>query len=221
MYPVITGHEIVGKVSKVGAKAASLFKVGDRVGVGAQCSSCHLCPECRVSSENLCPKRIFTYNATYPSGKIAYGGYAEKVRVPAAFALKVPDALDSAEAAPLFCAGVTVFAPLKKHMTPGCSVGVIGIGGLGHLAVQFAKALGAHDVVAITSSESKQKDALALGATKIVNSRDANSMKNAVQSVDLMICTVSSHDVDWGAYISLVKNNGKFCVVGGILDLFF
>ena len=215
-YPVITGHEIVGKVSKVGPKATSQFKVGDRVGVGAQCSSCHQCSDCKSSAENLCGNRIFTYNATYPNGKIAYGGYADKVRVPAPFALKVPDSLESADAAPLFCAGVTVFAPLKRHMTPGCTVGVIGIGGLGHLAIQFAKALGAHDVVAITSSESKQKDALKLGATKIVNSRDAQAMKDAAKSVDLIICTVCSHEVNWGSYISLVKNYGTFCVVGGI-----
>jgi D-arabinose 1-dehydrogenase-like Zn-dependent alcohol dehydrogenase len=212
-YPVIVGHEIVGIVTEVGPEV-SRFKVGDRVGIGAQSGSCHRCKECRTSTENCCKKGVFTYNAQYPDGHKAYGGYAAAWRGPSEFAFKIPDSLPSAEAAPLLCAGVTVFAPLKRHMKPACTVGVVGIGGLGHLALQFAKALGSSQVTAITSTARKAKDAVALGADRILESSNPEQMAAARGSIDLIICTVSSHQIVWESYLSLLSTNGKLVILG-------
>jgi len=212
-YPVIVGHEIVGEVTELGS-GVTKFKIGDRVGVGPQCSSCHLCVNCKVGKEQFCKSSVYTYNSTYPDGGLTYGGYAEAIRVPQQFAIAIPDGLLSSEVAPLLCAGNTVFTPLKKHMTPGCRVGVIGIGGLGHLAVQFASKLGALDVTAITSSNKKVADAFKLGATKSLQSSDAQAMKDAIRSLDLIICTVGSHEIDWDGYIKLLDVGGKLIVVG-------
>ncbi|KNE62865.1 hypothetical protein AMAG_08042, partial [Allomyces macrogynus ATCC 38327] len=212
-FPVIVGHEIVGRISAVGPHVKHL-SVGDRVGVGAQCGACLHCQKCVRGRDNVCPKAVFTYNATHPEGHAAYGGYAEAVRVPAAYAIKLPESLPSDVAAPLLCAGITVFAPLKKHWVPNARVGVVGIGGLGHLAIQFARALGATEVVALSTSDRKRKDAEALGATHFVTLKSADDFKAHAESLDLIVCTASSHDMDWDSYFELLDAGGKFIVVG-------
>ncbi|KNE62870.1 chlorophyll synthesis pathway, bchC [Allomyces macrogynus ATCC 38327] len=183
-YPIIVGHEIVGLVTAVGPHVKHLT-VGDRVG-----------------------------NSTHPEGHIAYGGYAEAVRVPAEYAFKIPDELPSDVAAPLLCAGVTVFAPLKRHWTPNARVGVVGIGGLGHLAIQFAHALGATEVVALSTSDRKRKDAEALGASKFVTLKAPEDYAAHASSLDLIICTASSVLMNYDLYLSLLDVGGKFVVVG-------
>jgi alcohol dehydrogenase (NADP+) len=212
-YPVIVGHEIVGEITEVGSEVTK-FKVGDRVGVGAQCSSCHKCHHCEIGAENVCTAGVFTYNSVHPDGGIAYGGYAKAVRVPFQFAFKIPQGLSSAEAAPLLCAGVTVFAPLKRHMTPGCRVGVIGIGGLGHLGIQFASKLGASEVVAISTSSKKEADAKALGADRMLISNDQLQMKANFRALDVVLCTANSTDMPWESYLSLIAPGGKLIIVG-------
>ncbi|KAJ3359235.1 hypothetical protein GGF32_009528 [Allomyces javanicus] len=212
-FPVIVGHEIVGRISAVGSHVKHLT-VGDRVGVGAQCGACLHCQRCVRGRDNVCPKAIFTYNATHPEGHAAYGGYADAVRVPSAYAFKIPESLPSDAAAPLLCAGITVFAPLKKHWIPNARVGVVGIGGLGHLAIQFARALGATEVVALSTSDRKRKDATALGATQFVALKTADDFKAHADSLDLIVCTASSHEMDWDSYFELLDAGGKFIVVG-------
>ncbi|KAL7748799.1 hypothetical protein RI367_005712 [Sorochytrium milnesiophthora] len=212
-YPVIVGHEIVGKVTAVG-KSVKGYKVGDRVGVGAQCGACLECKQCRSGKDNVCNHGVFTYNAKFDDGKVAYGGYAEAVRVPQSHAFHIPADLPSEAVAPLLCAGITVYAPLKRHMTTGGRVGVIGIGGLGHLALQFAKALGASKLAAISTSTRKQKDAEALGADTFIVSTDKNSLKAHARSLDTIICTANADNMDWSGYLSLLAPGGKFVVVG-------
>ncbi|ORZ35614.1 putative mannitol dehydrogenase [Catenaria anguillulae PL171] len=212
-YPCIVGHEIVGTVQAIGEHVTHLA-VGDRVGVGAQCGACSRCSTCLHGKDNLCGHGVFTYNATHPSGRVAYGGYAQAVRVPGDYAFKLPADLPSDVAAPLLCAGVTVFAPLKRHMFPGARVGVVGIGGLGHLAVQFAKALGASEVVGLSTSDRKAKDAAALGATKFVVLNSPEAFAANSNTLDIILCTASHHDMPWDAYVNLLDAEGKFIVVG-------
>lgn len=230
-YPCVVGHEIIGIVIRVGSGVATLasspasrtIKVGDRVGVGPQSMSC-LKPNCQACSsgrENYCPRIVGTYASRYPDGSKSYGGYAKYWRGPAHFAFKIPDTLPSAEAAPLLCAGVTVFAPLvQNNAGPGKAVGIIGIGGLGHLGILFAKALNCDRVVAISRSSSKRDDAInALGADAfIATDEEKNWAKKNSRSLDLILCTVSSPKMPLSQYLRLLKIDGTFVQLGAPED---
>ncbi|KAF9425830.1 hypothetical protein BGZ94_007181 [Podila epigama] len=212
--PAIVGHEIVGKVAAAGPESG--HKVGDLVGVGAMVDACGHCHECKNGNNQLCDKKAFTYNDTFKDGRggLTYGGYADRVRVNGHYAYKLPDNISPAEAAPLFCAGVTTYAPLKRHGAgPNTRVGVIGIGGLGHLALQWAAALKCKEVVAISTSDNKREEAKKLGATKFINSKNPQEFKDAAHSLDLLVCSSFDKNADWGALLSLVANNGKLILL--------
>lgn len=226
-YPCVVGHEIIGTVVRVGAEVATLasspasrqIRVGDRVGIGAQSSSCLKadCEACADGLENYCPRIVGTYNSRYADKSKSYGGYANYWRGPAHFAFKIPDSLPSAEAAPLLCGGVTVFRPLKKyHAGPGKAVGIIGVGGLGHLGILFAKALGCNRVVAISRTSSKRQDAVeGLGADLfIATEEDKKWARTYSRSLDLIICTVDSPNLPLSQYLRLLKIGGTFVQVG-------
>ncbi|KAL7758403.1 hypothetical protein ACKLNR_012930 [Fusarium oxysporum f. sp. zingiberi] len=218
-YPCCVGHEIVGKAVRVGGNVKDI-RVGDRVGVGAQAYSCmdSDCAECSSGRPNYCARnRALTYGAVYPDGKgMSYGGYADYNRTNSNFVVKIPDGLSSEAAAPMLCAGVTMFAPLKRHgCGPGKAVGIIGIGGLGHFGILFAKGLGADKVVGISRRSDKRQDALDLGADQyIATSEDADWAKANARSLDIIICTVSSAKMPLTEYLSLLKVGGMFVQVG-------
>jgi len=213
VYPCIPGHEIVGRVTKVGA-AVSKFKPGDLAAVGCMVDSDGTCPECKAGLEQFCPKPTFTYN--FPDkhlGGVTYGGYSENIVVDQRFVLRVPSNLDLAGAAPLLCAGITTYSPMRHWgVTKGKKVGVVGLGGLGHMGVKFAHALGAHTVV-FTTSPGKKDDALRLGADEVVLSKNADEMRAHAGSFDFILDAVSaSHDI--GAYINLLRRDGNITLVG-------
>ncbi|KAF2847657.1 GroES-like protein [Plenodomus tracheiphilus IPT5] len=213
-YPVVVGHEIIGNVTKVG-KDVEGIKVGDRVGVGAQSNCCEACRPCKMEQESNCYNNTGTYNSKYPNGDKSYGGYAKKWRGPGAFAIPIPEGLPSEFAAPLMCGGVTVYSPLKVYGAgPGKRVGVVGVGGLGHFALLFAKALGCEKIVAISRSSSKKTDALELGADEfIATGEDKDWEKTNASSLDLIISTVSgSFPLD--QYLNLLDVNGTFVQLG-------
>ncbi|RHY26939.1 hypothetical protein DYB32_007712 [Aphanomyces invadans] len=219
-YPIVVGHEIIGKVVRIGRKVdATKFAVGTRVGIGAQCASCLDCSYCGREMEQLCPDMKWTYNSTIdlPNGKqyITQGGYADFFRCHNKFAFVIPDALPSEIAAPLMCAGVTTYSPLKKYnVGPGMNVGVLGIGGLGHLGIQWAVAMGA-TVTALSSSSKKEADCKdVLGAHAYLNYSDPAQVAAAAQSLDLILCTSYSDKTDWGMLLGLVATEGKFVLVG-------
>jgi len=216
-YPVIPGHEIIGEVTAIGDKVSHL-KVGDRVGIGAQCGSCLDCYECKEKWENHCSKKlIWTYNSKYPDGQVSQGGYADRVRCQSDFVFKLPESISSAEAAPLMCAGVTVFAPLARSLTrPGMKVGIIGIGGLGHLGVMFASKLqeGKCEVVAISHNAKKKDDALKMGAKSFLDTSDADQLKAAFRTFDYVLCTANGKAQDYNTWLSIIKLGGTFCTVG-------
>jgi uncharacterized zinc-type alcohol dehydrogenase-like protein len=204
-YPFIPGHEIIGAVSAVGSLVKHLA-VGDRVGIGWQADSCGQCEWCRKGEENLCAQ-------LQPTCVHRHGGYAEAVRVNAHFAVKIPEALNSETAAPLLCGGITVYNPMRTlGVNPSSRVGVIGIGGLGHLALQFAKAFGA-EVTAFSSSAAKEAEALAFGAHRFVNSRESKGVKALENTFDLILSTINA-DQDWNAYISALRPHGTLCFLG-------
>ncbi|KAI9254029.1 hypothetical protein BY458DRAFT_521547 [Sporodiniella umbellata] len=190
------------------------IKVGDRIGVGAQSGSCHECVNCKNGEENLCKgSRTGTYNSRWPNGDKAFGGYADKWRGHYKFVFKVPDNMTNEIAATFFCAGVTTYAPLKKFgVTKGSKVGVIGIGGLGHFAIQWAKAMGA-EVVALSSSDKKRGDADALGCTDYVVTSDAEQMKAHNGTLTHIICTAYSESLDWLSFFQLMDFNSHFIMV--------
>ena len=213
VYPCVPGHEIVGRVTKVGSKVTK-FKPGDLAAVGCMVGSDGTCPECKAGLEQFCPNFELTYN--FPdkhTGKVTYGGYSESVVVTEKFVLNVPENLDLAGAAPLLCAGITTYSPMKHWgVTRGKKVGVVGLGGLGHMAVKFAHALGAH-TVAFTTSPAKKEDALRLGADEVVISRDANDMAKHAGSFDFILDAVSAeHDIN--AYINMLGRDGNLTMVG-------
>jgi alcohol dehydrogenase (NADP+) len=213
VYPLVPGHEIVGRVTKVGS-AVTKFEPGDLAAVGCMVDSDGTCPECRAGLEHFCPNLILTDN--FPDkhlGGVTYGGYSESIVVDQRFVLRVPSNLNLAGAAPLLCAGITTYSPLRQHrVTKGKKVGVVGLGGLGHMGVKLAHALGAH-VVAFTTSPKKKDDALRLGADEVVVSRNSDEMQKHVESFDFILDTVSAdHDVD--ALINLLRRQGNLTLVG-------
>jgi alcohol/geraniol dehydrogenase (NADP+) len=204
-YPFIPGHEIVGTVVGVGS-AVKDRTMGERVGVGWQANSCGICEWCRQGEEQLCAK-------AQPTCVGRNGGFADKVRVNSRFAVPIPEALESENAAPLLCAGITVYSPLRNHgVRPSSRVGVIGIGGLGHLGIQFAKAFGA-EVTAFSTSKDKEEEAKELGAHNFVNTRDTGALKKVAGAFDLLLSTVAA-DQDWQAYVGALRPKGMLCIVG-------
>ncbi|KAK2615107.1 hypothetical protein N8I77_001883 [Diaporthe amygdali] len=218
-YPCVVGHEIVGTAVRVG-KNVSHVKKGDRVGVGAQARSCLKsdCAECSSNHESYCGNEsVNTYGSVYPNdeGK-SYGGYADYNRTNGHFVIPIPDGLDSADAAPMLCGGITVYSPLKNNgCGPGKTVGVVGVGGLGHFAVLFAKALGADKVVGISRKADKKEDVLKLGADAYIATADDKDWapKNR-RSLDLIISTVSNANMPLSEYLGLLKVKGTFIQVG-------
>lgn len=204
-YPFIPGHEVIGTVKAIGAEVTSLSE-GQRVGLGWQSNSCGQCEWCTRGMENLCP----TAEATCVH---RHGGYADRVRANARFVIPVPEALPSEQAAPLLCGGITVYNPLRTHgINPASRVGVVGIGGLGHLAIQFARVFGA-EVTAFSTSEAKEAEARELGAHNFVNTRETKSMREVAGSMDFILSTVNA-DMDWGIFVQALRPTGTLCFVG-------
>jgi len=213
IFPMVPGHEIIGRVTAVGA-AVTKFMVGDRVGVGCMVDSCRTCSACAKGLEQYCAQfPIVTYND--PHGTPTYGGYSESIVVTESFVLKIPESLDPAAAAPLLCAGITTWSPLRHwSVGKGSRVGVVGLGGLGHMALKLAKGLGA-DVTLFTRSPGKEADARRLGADAIVLSTDAKQMNAAASRFDLIIDTVPyAHDVN--PYLPTLALDGTLVMVGYI-----
>jgi len=213
-YPCVPGHEIVGRVSSVGAHVNN-FQIGDLVGVGCIVDSCKQCPDCGDGLENYCDNMIGTYNSPTPDAPgHTLGGYSEQIVVHERYVLRVrhPEA-QLAAVAPLLCAGITTYSPLRHwNAGPGKKVGIVGIGGLGHMGIKLARAMGAH-VVAFTTSENKRQDAHQLGAHEVVVSKDANAMAAHAKSLDLIVNTVAApHDLD--ALLQLLKRDGNMVLVG-------
>jgi len=215
-YPCVPGHEIVGRVTEVGSDVTSV-KVGDLVGVGCLVDSCRICPACKDNEEQHCENGS---TGTYCSpekviGGFTYGGYSSEFVVDEDFVIHIPNSLSEslAAVAPLLCAGITTYSPLRRYGAgPGKTVGVIGLGGLGHMAVKLAKAMGAH-VVLFTTSANKVEDGKALGASEVIISKDPEQMKTMVNKIDLIIDTVSA-DHDFNAYLGLLRRNGSLILVG-------
>jgi alcohol dehydrogenase (NADP+) len=213
VYPCVPGHEIVGRVTAVGS-AVTKFKPGDLAAVGCLVDSDRTCPECQAGLEQFCPNFTLTYN--FPDkhlGGVTYGGYSDSIVVDEAFVLRVPSNLDLAGAAPLLCAGITTYSPMRHWgVTKGKKVGVVGLGGLGHMGVKFAHALGAYTVV-FTTSPSKKDDALRLGADDVIISRNVDEMNKHAGSFDFILDAVAAeHDIN--AYINLLRRDGNITMVG-------
>lgn len=204
-FPLVPGHEIVGTVSAVGS-AVRDHKPGQRVGIGWQADSCGICEWCRSGQEHLCPK-------AQPTCVGRHGGFAEAVRVNSRFAIPIPETLDSLSAAPLLCGGITVYSPLRNlGARPSSRVGVVGIGGLGHLALQFARVFGS-EVTAFSTSRDKEAEALSLGAHAFVNTRDTSALKKLAGCFDLILSTVSG-DQDLHNFIAALRPKGTLCILG-------
>src|SRR5438876_7102544 len=212
-YPIVPGHEIVGRVIKVGS-AVTKYKPGDLAAVGCMVDSDGTCAQCKAGLEQFCPNMILTFNSPDKHiGGVTYGGYSESIVVDERFVLRVPSNLNLAAAAPLLCAGITTYSPMHHWgVTNGKKVGVVGLGGLGHMAVKFARALEAH-VVVLTHSPGKKEDALRLGADDVVLSRNADEMKKHAGSFDFILDAVSA-DHDINAYINLLGVDGNLTLVG-------
>lgn len=215
-YPLVPGHEIVGTVNAVGADVKK-FKLGQKVAVGCFVNSCHTCSSCAVDLEQYCLKGVTgTYNAVSADpGGFTYGGYAKHIVVDEHFVLRMPEGLDLAGAAPLLCAGITTYSPLKHwNIQAGMRVGVIGLGGLGHMGIKFAHAMGAQTTM-ITSSAHKAQDALRLGADGVLLSSDANAMLAMANQFDFLLNTIPVYH-DYNVYLPLLKVDGTMCIVGTI-----
>src|SRR5215216_6458954 len=212
-YPIVPGHEIVGRVTKLGS-AVTKYKPGDVVAVGCMVDSDRTCPNCKRDLEQFCPNMTLTFNSPDKHlGDVTYGGYSDSIVVDERFVLRVPSNLNLAGAAPLLCAGITTFSPMRHWgVTKGKKVGVVGLGGLGHMAVKIAHALGAH-VVVFTTSPNKKTDALRLGADEVVISRNTDQMRKHEGSFDFILDAVSAeHDIN--AYIQLLRRDGNIALVG-------
>jgi len=216
LYPMVPGHEILGRVSKVGSQVTK-FSEGDLVGVGVFVDSCRHCEACDDGLEQYCEQGMVpTYNAEDPKhGGLMFGGYSERIIVDENYVLNVPENLDSKAVAPLLCAGITLYSPIRHwNVQPGQKVGVVGLGGLGHMGVKFAAAMGAH-VVMITTSPGKAEDAKHLGASEVLISKDVDDMKKHVNSFDLILDTVPvPHDLN--PYINLLKRDKTLVIVGAL-----
>ncbi|TVS15773.1 MAG: NAD(P)-dependent alcohol dehydrogenase [Planctomycetaceae bacterium] len=213
VYPIVPGHEIVGRVTSVGS-AVTKFKPGDLAAVGVLVDSDGTCPQCQSNHEQYCPNLVFTFNSPDRHlGGVTYGGYSDSIVVDQRFVLRVPSNLDLAATAPLLCAGITTYSPLRHwSVSEGKKVGILGLGGLGHMGVKFARAFGAH-VVVFTTSPNKIEDALRLGAHEVVLSRDVEQMNKHVGTFDFILDTISAdHDVN--AYLQLLARDGHLTMVG-------
>ena len=214
VYPCVPGHEIVGRVAKAGS-AVTKFKAGDLVGVGCLVDSDQTCPNCRSGLEQFCPNMVLTYGGPdkHKTAPVTYGGYSDSIVVDERFVLRIPDKLDLAGAAPLLCAGITTYSPMRHwNVGKGKKVGVVGLGGLGHMGVKFAHAFGAHTVV-FTTSPNKKEDALRLGADEVVVSKNADEMKKHAGSFDFILdCVAAEHDIN--AYINMLARDGNLTMVG-------
>jgi uncharacterized zinc-type alcohol dehydrogenase-like protein len=213
-YPAVPGHEIVGRVSKVGGEVRK-FKEGDLAAVGCMVDSCRKCESCKAGLENYCEVgATFTYNSPDPHlGGVTYGGYSKRIVVDENYVLRVPANLDLAAVAPLLCAGITTYSPLRHwKVGKGQKVGIVGLGGLGHMGVKFAHAFGA-DVTLFTTSPNKKDDAKRLGANHVIVSKDQAEMEKHISSFDFILDTVSAeHDIN--AYLNLLKRDGSMVLVG-------
>ncbi|MDN3673221.1 NAD(P)-dependent alcohol dehydrogenase [Flavobacterium branchiarum] len=217
-YPIVPGHEIVGRVTKVGDHVKN-FKVGDLAGVGCMVDSCRECEHCKEGLEQFCePGSTLTFDSPDSHlGGQTFGGYSESIVVDESFVLHISDKLDLAGVAPLLCAGITTYSPLKHwKVGPGQRVGIVGIGGLGHMGIKIAKAMGAH-VVVFTTSLSKTEDAKRLGADEVVLSTDAEQMAKYAKSLHFILdCVSAQHNID--AYLSLLRVDGTLTLVGAPMD---
>lgn len=213
MYPMVPGHEIAGVVAQLGADVKK-FAPGDKVGVGCLVDSCRTCSECKSGEEQYCAQPVFTYNSREKDGvTLAQGGYSTRIVVQEDFVLRIPSSLPLDSVAPLLCAGITTYSPLKHwHAGPGKKVGVIGLGGLGHMAVKIACAMGA-EVSVISRSRKKEVDAKRLGATHYYATSEAGTLEKLLRTFDLLICTVSS-DLDWNPFLTMLKRDGTMVVLG-------
>jgi uncharacterized zinc-type alcohol dehydrogenase-like protein len=213
VFPIVPGHEIVGRVSKVGS-AVTAFKLSDIVGVGCLVDSDGTCPQCRAGYEQFCPNLTLTFNSPDKHlGGVTYGGYSKSIVVDEHFVLRVPSNLDLAGVAPLLCAGITTYSPMRHWgVGTGKKVGVVGLGGLGHMGVKFAHAFGAQ-VVVFTTSPDKKADAIRLGADEVVISSNADEMQKHASSFDFILDTISA-DHDINAYLQLLGRHGNLTLVG-------
>jgi alcohol/geraniol dehydrogenase (NADP+) len=207
-YPVIPGHEAIGRIVAMGEQTKGL-QIGQRVGVGWNAGSCMHCHECMSGDHNLCAKATATIIGHY-------GGFADKVRAHWAWAIPIPEKLESSSAGPLLCGGITVFAPLAAHVKPTDHVGVVGIGGLGHLALQFANAWGC-EVTAFSSNPSKAEEMRTLGAHRVLSSRKSDEIRSAARSLDFLLVTVNV-PLDWALLLQTLKPKGRMHLVGAVLE---
>ncbi len=214
MYPMVPGHEIVGTVFAVGVEVTK-FKVGDLAAVGCMVDSCGECASCRAGDEQFCDRQqtVFTYNSKDKEGNLTYGGYGTHITLLESFALKVPKELDPAAAAPLLCAGITTYSPLKHwNIGPGKKVGIVGLGGLGHMGLKFSHAFGAHTVM-FTTSANKVEDGKRLGADDVILTKEKNWHVAHVGTFDFILdCVSAEHDLT--PYLALLKRDGVLCTVG-------
>ncbi len=213
IFPMVPGHEIVGRVTAVGDHVKN-FKVGDLAGVGCMVDSCRTCPQCAAGDEQFCENgMVGTYNGMDKNGQPTYGGYSKQIVVDESFTLHIPHNLDLKAVAPLLCAGITTYSPLRRYNAgPGQKVAVVGLGGLGHMGVKLAVAFGA-EVTVLSTSDNKEADAKRLGAHHFVNSRNADKMKSFAGHFDFILNTVSAPN-DYNALLGLLHTNGTMVLVG-------
>jgi uncharacterized zinc-type alcohol dehydrogenase-like protein len=212
IFPMVPGHEIVGRITAVGSEVTK-HQIGDRVGVGCYVASCGSCAACEAGDENYCPDWSTTYNGYERDGVTpTYGGYSDHIVVDEHYVLRIPENADTQAVAPLLCAGITVYPPLKDYAGPGKEIGVIGLGGLGHVAVRIAKAMGSR-VTVFSHSPSKEADARKLGADAFASSTDTSAFKAMRMSFDMILSTVSA-PIDVDAYLGLLKTRGTLSIVG-------